>query len=79
MSKQENLRKVLESAFPGMGMGSDAATVERLTRENERQKVQIAELQKTVAVLRESKNFYQENYRKAKAAYERVVAERKAE
>ncbi len=65
------------NAFKG-GAGPTAAEAARLVRENQDLKKRLTASEEVVTTLRASKKFYQDNYGKAKAAYEKEVALRKA-
>lgn len=75
-----NMEKMFADLF-GSGFGSSKTDSElgaELVRENQKLKKQNAELVKTIETLRESKEFYQRNFNKAKAAYQKEVDRRKA-
>ncbi len=70
-AKSENLRRIFEQVLgPQEGLGG--SEIVALSRENRKLREQAAADKLTIETLRKSKTFYQENYRKAKAAYEKL-------
>lgn len=68
----------LENLFGSSFNKANAQEGVRLVNENKQLKKEIAEHKATISTLRESKKFYQQNYRKAKDAYLREVDKRRA-
>ena len=78
MNKNDAFEKLFgEDFWKGVGKG-DAGEGARLVRENQELKRQLAAANETIETLRGSKKFYQDNFGKAKAAYEKEVARRRA-
>lgn len=74
-----NMKHDFDKLFASMGMGDSAGdAAAELVRTNaslkKKLQTQKTEMESTIDTLRTSKKFYQENFYKAKSAYERVLA-----